>query len=111
MMKLFKTIDDKLFELGYYKLRDDSFTVIYERSVSGRLYGSDVHYHQKVSICSKGTGEGFIIESYKSSSCESVPLCAYEIKLLMRKAKQKHFKYKKNDSIWSARKILSQRQK
>lgn len=108
-MKLFKTLDDKFRELGYHKIKDDTFAVAYERCVTGRLYGDNVEYHQTISIRSRGSGEGFIIESYKSSSKESVPLYAYEIKLLMKKARQKHFKYKKKDSIWCAKKITLQR--
>lgn len=90
-MKLFKTTDDRFRELGYHKIKDDTFTVAYERCVTGRLYGCDVEYHQTISIRSRGSGEGFIIESYKSSSNESVPLYAYEIKLLMKKSKTKAF--------------------
>ena len=108
-MKLFKTLDDKFRELGYHKIKDDTFTVAYERCVTGRLYGDNVEYHQTISIRSRGSGEGFIIESYNSPSKENVPLYAYEIKLLMKKARQKRFKYKKKDSIWCAKKITLQR--
>lgn len=89
-MKLFKTVDEKIAELGFKKVREDKYGVEYER-----FWGNlDDGYTQKVVILHKKSGR-HILQSYdpnlfdeKKIGCTCVGLTWYELKLFAKKMKQ-----------------------
>ncbi len=94
-MKLLKTVDEKLEELGFKKINDNQYCVVYERD--NRVYADNNQYgyRQVVSIGHKRSGR-HIIQSYdpdlfdnKSIGNTCVGLTYKEIKLFMKKMKKK----------------------
>ena len=88
-MKLFKNIDEKLEDIGFVKIKDDKYTVTYERKLV------KYNYTQVLDICHKTSGK-HIVQSYdkdlmdkKSIGNICVGLTYYEMKLIMKKMKQK----------------------
>ena len=88
-MKLFKSIDKKLEDIGFIKIRDDKYSVIYERKVV------KYNYTQVLDICHKTSGNN-IVQSYDKDLMDKkgigntcVGLSYYEMKLIMKKMKQK----------------------
>ena len=87
-MKLFKTVDEKLAEIGFVKVKEDKYGCDYERK--DKEYG----YTQIVSISHKKSGR-HILQSYDSDLVDSkgirntcVGLTGYEMKLFFKKMKQ-----------------------
>lgn len=86
-MKLFKTIDEKFEMLGFKKIKDDEYTVEYEREI--KEYG----YVHQIFLCHKVSGN-HIIQSCEKGFTEDyrsymVGLTPYEAKLCIKKMKQK----------------------
>ncbi len=93
-MKLFKTVDDKLRNIGFEKLSEDKFGCEYERVEYASLY----KYRHKVVILHKKSGK-HLIQSYdpdlmdgKNIGCSCVGLTRYEAKLFLKKMTE----YEKN---------------
>lgn len=89
MLKIFKSVDEKIKELGFRKVKEDAHIVSYERD--NRPYA----YTQVVDICHKQSGR-HIIQSYdkglfdeKGVGNTNVGLTYYETKLFLKKMKQK----------------------
>ena len=89
MLKLFKTVDQKLEDIGFKKVEDNDYSVIYERW--NKIYG----YTHVLAICHKNSGR-HIIQSYDKNLFDEnkignvgVGLTYYETKLILKKMKQK----------------------
>lgn len=85
-MKLFKSIDKKFEDIGFKKVREDRYGVIYER------YDEKYKYTQRLDILHKKSGN-FLIQSYDATNTTSecspvVGLSRYEIKLVLNKIKR-----------------------
>lgn len=87
-MKLFKTVDDKLAEIGFVKIEEDKYGVKYERK------NNKYNFTQSVDILHKASGR-HILQSYdnelidqKKIGCTCVGLTGYEMKLFLKKMKQ-----------------------
>ena len=89
-MKLFKSVDERLADLGFVKVEDDKFVVSYER------YNDTYKYTHVLDICHKASGK-HIIQSYDKESSTTkgsinVGLTYLETKLALKKMKQKGWK-------------------
>lgn len=89
MIKIFKSIDDKFMDIGFRKIEDDDFNVIYERQ------NGEYGYTQVLAICHKENGR-HIVQSYDKDLFDTkkigntcVGLTYYEMKLAMKKMKSK----------------------
>lgn len=87
-MKLFKTVDEKLAEIGFTKVEEDKYGCDYERK--DKKYG----YTHKVSILHKKSGR-HILQSYDQELGDNegigntcVGLTGYEMKLFLKKMKK-----------------------
>lgn len=87
-MKLFKTVDEKLAEIGFVKVEEDKYGCSYERKDKKYVYT------QKVVIGHKKTGR-HILQSYdpdlgddKGIGNTCVGLTGYEMKLFLKKMKR-----------------------
>lgn len=87
-MKLFKSVDEKLKEIGFVKIEDDKYGVRYERK------NSKYNFTQSVDILHKSSGK-HILQSYdpdlmdeKKVGNTCVGLTGYEMKLFLKKMKQ-----------------------
>lgn len=87
-MFLFKSIDEKIEEMGFKKTNEDKYGVEYER------YSEKYKYTQRVSILHKASGR-HILQSYDTGLFDSkgigntcVGLSGYEMKLFYKKMKQ-----------------------
>lgn len=87
-MKLFKSVDEKLKEIGFVKIEEDKYGVRYERE------NSKYNFTQSVDILHKSSGE-HILQSYdpdlmdqKKIGNTCVGLTEYEMKLFLKKMKQ-----------------------
>ena len=94
-MKLFKTIDDKFQDIGFKKIEEDEYGVVYER------YNLDYEYTQTLALMHKASGM-HIVQSYDKELTDRrnigntcVGLTMYEIKLCYKKMKQMGWKAKK----------------
>ena len=94
-MKLFKTIDEKFEEIGFKKVVDNKYEVMYERDTT--FYADNVKYGyiHVLTICHKKSGN-HIIQSYDKELFDTkgigntcVGLTYYETKLILKKMKQK----------------------
>lgn len=101
-MKLFKTTDEKLSDIGFEKLSEDKFGCEYERIEHAELY----RYRHKVVILHKKSGK-HIIQSYdpdlmddKNIGCTCVGLTRYEVKLFLKKMVEYEKEYCKR---WTSR--------
>ena len=91
---LFKSIDKKFEEIGFIKVQDDEYGVRYERM-------DECHdYVQVLAIDHKANGE-HIVQSYDKDLMDQemignvgVGLTYYEMKLALRKMRQKGWKSK-----------------
>lgn len=93
-MKLFKTVDEKFEEIGFHKVQDDDYGVYYER------WNKDPSYTHVLAILHKANGR-HIIQSYDEDTYDTecigntcVGLTYYEMKLALKKMKQKGWKSK-----------------
>lgn len=87
-MKLFKTVDEKLAEIGFVKEEEDKYGCAYKRK------DKEYNFTQKVFIGHKKSG-GHILQSYdpdlgddKGIGNTCVGLTGYEMKLFIKKMKQ-----------------------
>lgn len=87
-MKLFKSVDEKLKEIGFVKIEEDKYGVRYERK------NSKYNFTQSVDILHKASGR-HILQSYdpdlmdeKKVGNTCVGLTGYEMKLFLKKMKQ-----------------------
>lgn len=87
-MKLFKSVDEKLKEIGFVKIEEDKYGVRYERK------NSKYNFTQSVDILHKSSGK-HILQSYdpdlmdeKKVGNTCVGLTGYEMKLFLKKMKQ-----------------------
>ena len=89
-MKLFKTVDDKLKDIGFVKTKENKYGIEYEKiNVTGTY-----KYIHKVCILHKNSGK-HILQSYDSELIDEknigntcVGLTGYEMKLFLKKMKQ-----------------------
>ena len=86
MIKLFKSVDDKLFDIGFIKIRDDKYGCEYTRQCDT--------FTQKVVIIRKKSGR-HILQSYDPTLFDAqnigntcVGLTGYEMSLFLKKMKQ-----------------------
>ena len=87
-MKLFKTVDEKLAEIGFIKLEEYKYGCEYERK------DEKYNYIQKVAILRKKSGR-HILQSYDPDLIDNenigntcIGLTGYEMKLFIKKMKQ-----------------------
>lgn len=87
-MKLFKSVDEKLKEIGFVKIKEDKYGVRYERK------NSKYNFTQSVNILHKASGR-HILQSYDNELMDQkkigntcVGLTGYEMKLFLKKMKQ-----------------------
>lgn len=87
-MKLFKSVDEKLKEIGFVKIKEDKYGIRYERK------NSKYNFTQSVDILHKSSGK-HILQSYdpdlmdkKKIGNTCVGLTGYEMKLFLKKMKQ-----------------------
>ena len=82
MMKLFKSVDEKLSEIGFEKIYESDSGAEYEKYVEG------FNFVHKVSIVRKSNGK-HILQSYDPDAENiGVGLTGYEMKLFLKKMKQ-----------------------
>lgn len=86
-MKLFKSVDEKLKEIGFVKIKEDKYGVRYERK------NSKYNFTQSVDILHKASGR-HILQSYDNELMDQkkigntcVGLTGYEMKLFLKKMK------------------------
>ena len=87
-MKILKTVDEKLADIGFVKLNENKYGVDYERK------DNKFNYTQVVSIGHKRSGR-HILQSYDKNMKDEygggntcVGLTGYEMKLFLKKMKQ-----------------------
>ena len=88
MFKIFKSVDEKLEDIGFIKMREDKYGCEYERE------DKKYNFTHKVFIGHKKSGR-HILQSYdpdlmddKKTGCTCVGLTGYEMKLFLKKMKQ-----------------------
>ena len=79
-MKLFKSVDEKLSEIGFEKIYESDSGADYEKYVEG------FNFVHKVSITHKSNGK-HVLQSYDLESI-GIGLTVYEMKLFLKKMKQ-----------------------
>lgn len=93
-MTLFKSIDDKFLDIGFKKKVENENCVVYERNDA--KYG----YTQCLDILYKSNGrhivQSYDCELFDDSNIENtcVGLTYYEMKLALKKMRQKHWRSK-----------------
>jgi len=92
MVKLFKSIDEQLEDIGFIKLKEDEYGACYVKDIN------QFCYRHRLDILHKASGN-HIVQSYEEAlnsvnfnNC--VGLTAIEMKLAYRKLKQLSKKYK-----------------
>jgi len=95
IIKLFKTVDEKFAEIGFIKLEEGDSFVSYARYVKEYGYIQELHLQRKIS------GK-HLIQSYdpelfdkKMIGNTGVGLTMYEVKLCVKKMRQKGWKIQK----------------
>lgn len=83
---MFKNIDKKFEEIGFFKIKEDEYGVCFER------YNKDFDYIQRLDILKKSNGK-HIVQSYDKTNTTSsfspvVGLTGYELKLVLKKMKK-----------------------
>ena len=81
-MKLFKSVDEKLSEIGFEKSYESDSGVDYEKHVEG------FNFVHKVSIVRKGNGKHLLCSYAPDTGYIGVGLTGYETKLFLKKMKQ-----------------------
>lgn len=91
---MFENIDKKFAKIGFIKIEEDKYGVIYER------YNENIKYTQVLTILHKASGR-HIVQSYDKDTMDEnlignvcVGLSYKEIKLILKKFKQMKRKYK-----------------
>lgn len=95
-MKIFKSIDDKFEAIGFKKIDEDCYGVMYEREVP------EFKFIQVLDLIHKSSGN-HIVQSYDKNLRDTegigntcVGLTMYEMKLCLKKMKKIGWKVKKN---------------
>lgn len=93
-MRLFKTVDEKFAEIGFEKVKENKYGVIYRRNVD------KYNYVQTLELMHKDSGR-HLIQSYDAKLMDEkkigntgVGLTMYEAKLCVKKMKQMGWKVK-----------------
>ena len=93
-MKLFKTTDEKFEEIGFKKIGESNYMVRYERMHKQAKYTQSLEFYE--------TKHGCIIHSYVKNSFDQegiensgVAMTPYEMKLCIKKTREKGFTIKK----------------
>ena len=91
-MFIFKSIDKKFKDIGFIKIEEDKYGVVYER------YDEEYKYMQRLDISHKINGK-YLVQSYDATNTTSefspvVGLTEYEIKLVSMKIKILHINNK-----------------
>lgn len=88
MIKLFKNVDEKLAEIGFIKIKENEYGVVYTRK------NEEYKYTHTVNILRKLSGR-HILQSYdaglfdtKNIGNTSVGLTGYEMKLFLKKMRK-----------------------
>lgn len=81
-MKLFKSVDEKLSEIGFEKIYESDSGVDYEK------YVEDFGFVHKVSIVRKSSGKHLLCSYAPDTGNIGVGLTGYEMKLFLKKMKQ-----------------------
>ena len=86
-MKLFKSVDERLSDLGFTKIGDNDYGVHYEREIK------EYNYIQIISINHKASGKHIMLSYQKDVNTNgynnAVGLTYLETKLFLKKMKQK----------------------
>ena len=87
-MKLFKTVDEKLAEIGFVKMNENEYGAFYQRT------DYEFNFTQAVDLCCKESGN-HIVQSYDINLVDTkgigntcVGLTMYEMKLFLKKMKK-----------------------
>lgn len=95
-MRIFKTIDKKLSDIGFVKIEENEYGAVYDR------YNDKFKYTQRVNLVRKTSGK-HIMQSYDPDLFDSekigntcVGLTSYEMKLFCKKMKQLRLTYKED---------------
>lgn len=103
-MRIFKSIDEKFKDIGFKKVADDEYIVEYMRK------DKKFKYTQTLCICHKENGR-HIVQSYdaelmdeKHIGCTNVGLTSYEMKLCIKKMKEKGWYSERMSASKSSRK-------
>ena len=91
-MFIFKSIDEKFKDIGFIKIEEDKYGVVYER------YDEEYKYMQRLDISHKINGK-YLVQSYDATNTTSefspvIGLTEYEIKLVSIKIKTLHINNK-----------------
>lgn len=88
-MKLFKSVDEKLADIGFVKIADNDYYVAYKRETP------EENFTQRLDIVRKMKGR-HLVQSYDKDLHDTdnignvcVGLTAYEMRLAMKKMRQK----------------------
>lgn len=81
-MKLFKSVDEKLSEIGFEKFYESDSGADYEK------YVESLNFAHKVSIERKGNGKHLLWSYAPDAENIGVGLTGYEMKLFLKKMKQ-----------------------
>lgn len=81
-MKLFKSVDEKLSEIGFEKIYESDSGADYEKYVGG------FNFVHKVSIVRKSSGKHLLCSYAPDMGNIGVGLTGYEMKLFLKKMKQ-----------------------
>ena len=99
MIKLFKNVDEKLAEIGFIKIRENEYGVVYTRK------NEEYKYTHTVSILHKSSGR-HILQSYDADLFDTknigntcVGLTGYEMKLFLKKMRKIGLYSKKGENI------------
>lgn len=91
-MKLFKTVDEKFYEIGFIKIKENEYGAIYERDESHH------GFVQRLDLTHKASGR-HLIHSYDPNLMDEklvgntcVGLTMYEMKLCIKKMKKMGWK-------------------
>lgn len=102
-MKLFKTIDEKFFEIGFIKIKENKYGVTYERKKE--FLKSRYNYTQTLALIHKKDGN-HLMQSYDANLMDEnkignigVGLTMYEMKLCINKMKQMGWKVRDSKNI------------
>ena len=87
-MRIFKSVDEKLKEIGFVKIEEDKYGVKYERK------NSKYNFTQSVDILHKASGRHILqscdneLMDQKKIGCTCVGLTGYEMSLFVKKMKK-----------------------
>ncbi len=81
-MKLFKSVDEKLSEIGFEKFYESDSGADYEKYVEA------LNFAHKVSIERKGNGKHLLCSYAPDMGNIGIGLTSYEMKLFLKKMKQ-----------------------